>query len=134
MRLHVNFFQPVQKLVHKTRQGARVHRVYELARLHVNFFQPVQKLVTKTRAGARTRRFYDRAQTPYHRLCALDVLPPAKRAELETLYQSLNPLQLRRDLEAALDRLWTLAAPDPHRAQGDTDIATPSLKSSPGGS
>ena len=28
-------------------------RVYHLARLHVNFFQPVQKLVTKTRIGAR---------------------------------------------------------------------------------
>ena len=100
----------------------------------MNFFQPVQKLVTKTRAGARTRRFYDRAQTPYQRLGALDVLRPAKRPELEARYRSLNPLQLRRDLEAALARLWTLAAPDPHRAQGDTEIATPSLKSSPRGS
>ncbi len=113
---------------------AQLTRVYELARLHVNFFQPVQKLVSKTRAGARTRRFYDRAQTPYQRLCTLGVLPLAKRDELEALYQSLNPRQLRRDLEAALERLWTLAAPDPRRAQGDTEIATPSLKSSPGGS
>jgi len=61
------------------------------------------------------------------------VLAAGKRHELETLYQSLNPLQLRRDLEAALDRLWALAAPDPRRAQGDTETATPSLKSSPGG-
>ncbi len=113
---------------------AQLMRVYALARLHVNFFQPVQKLVSKTRAGARTRRFYDCAQTPYQRLCALGVLPPAKREELEALYQRLNPLQLRRDLEAALDRLWTLAAPDPRRAQRDTNIATPSLNSSPGGS
>ena len=113
---------------------AQLTHVYELARLHVNFFQPVQKLVSKTRAGARTRRFYDRAQTPYQRLGALGVLPPAKRDELEALYQRLNPLQLRRELEAALERLWTLAAPDPRRPQGDTEIATPSLKSSPGGS
>ena len=103
----------------------------ELARLHVNFFQPVQKLVAKHRAGARVRRVFDRAQTPYQRLCASGVLPPATRAELERLYQRLNPLQLRRELEAALDRLWTLAAPDPRRAQGDTEIATPSLKSVP---
>jgi len=113
---------------------AQLTRVYQLARLHVNFFQPVQKLVTKTRAGARTRRFYDRAQTPYQRLCATGVLPPATRDELEALYQRLNPLQLRRDLEAALARLWTLAAPDPLRLPGDTQTATPSLKSSPGGS
>ncbi len=113
---------------------AQLTRVYQLARLHVNFFQPVEKLVTKSREGARVHRVYDRAQTPYQRLCAAGVLPPATRDELEALYQSLNPLQLRRDLEAALTRLWTLATPDPRRAQGDTETATPSLKSSPGGS
>jgi hypothetical protein len=113
---------------------AQFQRVYQLARWHVNFFQPVQKLVSKTRAGARTRRVYDQAQTPYQRLCALGVLPPEKRAELEALYQRLNPLQLRRDLDAALERLWTLAAPDPRRAQGNTEIATPSLTCVPGGS
>jgi hypothetical protein len=113
---------------------AQLTRVYELARWHVNFFQPVQKLVSKTRTGARTRRCYDRAQTPYQRLCAAGAMPPAKRDELAALYQRFNPLQLRRDLDAALERLWTLAAPDPRRAPGNTDIATPSLKSSSGGS
>jgi hypothetical protein len=112
---------------------AQLRRVYELARLHVNFFQPVQKLVTKTRVGARAHRVYDRAQTPYQRLCAAGVLSPSKRDELEARYQSLNPLRLRRDPEAALDRLWPLAAPDPRRAQGANEIATPSAKSSPGG-
>ena len=113
---------------------AQLQRVYELVRLHINFFQPVEKLVTKTRHGARTHRVYDRAQTPYQRLCAAGVLPPAKRGELERLYQRLNPLQLRRDLDAALDRLWPLAASDPHRAHGQAAIATPTTKSAPGGS
>ena len=113
---------------------AQLTRVYQLARLHVNFFQPVEQLVTKSREGARVHRVYDRAQTPYQRLGAAGVLAPDKRHELEVLYQSLNPLQLRRELDAALDRLWALAAPDPHRPQGDIEGATPSLKSSPGGS
>jgi hypothetical protein len=108
-------------------------RVYRLARLHVNFFQPVEKLVRKTRDGARARRVYDRAQTPYQRLCATGVLPADRRRELEALYQRLNPLQLRRDLEREVERLGTLAAPDPRRAQGDTPKATPLPKSSPGG-
>jgi hypothetical protein len=112
---------------------AQLQRVYRLARLHVNFFQPVEKLVTKTRQGARTHRVYDRAQTPYQRLCTLGVLSPETRRELDALYQSLNPLQLRRDLERELDRLWTLAAPDPRRAPGDTEIATPLVTSRPGG-
>jgi hypothetical protein len=109
---------------------AQLQRVYELARLHVNFFQPVEKLVTKSRQGARVHRVYDRAQTPYQRLCAAGVLAPEKRTALETLYQRLNPLQLRRKLDAALDRLWTFAAPDPRRPEGDTIPAASSLKSS----
>jgi len=87
-------------------------------RLHVNFFQPVQKLVTKTRDGARVHRVYDRAQTPYQRLCATDGLAPAKHHELEALYHSLNPLQLRRQIEVEQERLWALAAPDPRRCRG----------------
>jgi hypothetical protein len=112
----------------------QLQRVYRFARLHVNFFQPVQKLVTKTRQGARVHRVYDRAQTPYQRLCAAGALSAEQRQHLETLYQRLNPLTLRRDLERELDRLWALAAPDPHRAPGHTQIATPTVESLPGGS
>jgi hypothetical protein len=98
--------------------------VYRLARLHVKFFQPVQKLVSKHGEGARVHRVFDRAQTPYQRLCAAGVLSAEARARLEALYQQLNPLQLRRDLDVELDRLWALAAPDPLRP-GHTGIATP---------
>ena len=90
--------------------------------------------MTKTRQGARSRRVYDRAQTPYQRLCATGALSADARRHLEALYQSLNPLQLRRALERELDRLWAHAAPDPRRAPGDTQIATPFLPSPPGGS
>ena len=112
---------------------AQLARVYALARLHVNFFQPVEKLVTKHRTGARLHRVFDRPQTPYQRVCAAGVLTPAKHAELDALYQRLNPLQLRRELEAALDHLWPLAAADPPRVAGHTEVAIPGLKSSPGG-
>src|SRR5207302_1962476 len=80
---------------------AQLAQVYALARLHVNFFQPVEKLVRKQRAGARVHRVFDRAQTPYQRLCAAGVLSAAKRAELDAFYHRLNPLQLQRDLELA---------------------------------
>ena len=113
---------------------AQLARVYALARLHVNFFQPVEKLVRKQRAGARVHRVFDRAQTPYQRLCAAGVLSAAKRAELEAFYHRLNPLQLQRDLELALQRLWRLAAPDPSRTSpGNTSIAIPVVKTSPVG-
>lgn len=88
-----------------------LHAVYRLLRLHVNFFQPVQKLVARVRVDTRVRRVYDRAQTPYQRLCATGVLKPEQREALATQYMRLNPLQLRRQLDAALERLWALATP-----------------------
>jgi len=97
---------------------AALHAVYRLLRLHVNFFQPVQKLVDRVRVGTRVRRVYDRAQTPYQRLCATGVLKPEGREALQQLYLSLNPLQLRHQLDAALERLWALATPAPPLPSG----------------
>ncbi len=107
---------------------AQLGRVYRLARLHVNFFQPVQKLVSKTRHGATVHRRYDRAQTPYQRLRAAGGLSPAQQPVLEQLYQSLNPLQLRREIETELERLWAFAAPDPHRGLIPTAESQPNAR------
>lgn len=112
---------------------AQFARVYQLARLHVNFFQPVQLLISKTRQGARVHRVYDDARTPYQRLCAANVLTPAMRHTLDALYAGLNPLQLRRQLEAELHRLWPLAVPTPQPPPSHPDLPTPSLKSAPSG-
>jgi hypothetical protein len=97
---------------------AQLARVYELARLHVNFFQPTQKLVHKSRDGAHTHRVYDTAQTPFQRVCAVGELTAARRQELARLYEQLHPLRLRRDLEAALQRLWGLAVPPTRESAG----------------
>ncbi len=99
---------------------AQLARVYRLLRLHTNFFQPVQRLVHKTRHGARVHRVHDRAQTPFQRLCAAGVLPSDIRRELEALYHSLNPLRLRRQIDAELASLWQLAAREPARSSQAT--------------
>ena len=89
---------------------AQLARVYRLLRLHTNFFQPVQRLVAKARHGARVTRRYDRAQTPFQRLLAAGTLSPCRQRELAALYETLNPLRLRREIDAALTALWRLAA------------------------
>lgn len=89
---------------------AQLARVYRLLRLHTNFFQPVQRLVAKSRHGARVTRRYDRAQTPFQRLLATGTLSPFRQRELAALYETLNPLRLRRNIDAALAALWRLAA------------------------
>lgn len=85
---------------------AQLQRVYAIADDYANFFQPVAKLVEKRREGARVTKVYDRAQTPYQRLLAAGVLDEPVRLRLERQYQRLNPAQLRRDLDVALEALW----------------------------
>ena len=51
------------------------------------------------------------AATPYRRLLAAAVLDDAQRASLQERHRRLNPAQLKRDIDAALDLLWTLAEP-----------------------
>ena len=88
---------------------AALRAVHELLRLYVNFFQPIRKLLSKERHGARVVKRYDRAQTPYRRLLASGVLTPERSAALTVQYQDLNPLQLRAALQTRLDALWKLA-------------------------
>src|SRR5690606_22259715 len=45
-----------------------LNQVWPLTSLQVNLFLPQQKLVSKTRTGARVRKTYDTAATPLHRL------------------------------------------------------------------
>jgi len=83
--------------------------IYEVLRLYWNFFQPVRKLLTKTRHGARVTKRYDRAQTPYQRLLASGVLSEVRQQALTVQYQELNPVTLRAELHDRLQRLWRLA-------------------------
>ena len=82
--------------------------VYSPLRLYMNFFQPVMKLVSKTRHGAKVHKLYDTAQTPYQRLLSFNVLPEKKRKELQTIYQSLNPDTLLHEITNNLEKLWEL--------------------------
>ena len=71
------------------------------------------KLLGRTRQGAKVHKYYDRAQTPYQRLLASGVSDDDGYRELEELYHSINPLQLRRQIDQELEKLWRLEALDP---------------------
>ena len=91
----------------------QLDKVYNLIRWHTNFFQPICKLVARTRRGAKVVKHYDRAQTPYQRLLASPVCKETTRQTLEILYRSLNPLRLRRQIDQELEKLWRLETVDP---------------------
>ena len=87
--------------------------IYILLRLYINFFQPVLKLVRKTRHGAKVHKVYDKAQTPYQRLLRSEVLAKDKKRELATIYSALNPVSLLKQIREEVEYLWTLAEPQP---------------------
>ena len=59
VRRHVGYLR-----LQTEQEVALLNQLYDRLRLLVNFFYPSQKLVAKTRQGARVRRVYDDPQTP----------------------------------------------------------------------
>ncbi len=99
-----------------------LNRVYDLLRLYVNFFQPVMKLITKTRHGARVNRVYDTAQTPYQRLLKSGVITEAKQQELAATYSRLNPVSLLRQINDNLEYLWRLPEHPVHQTVKTSEV------------
>jgi hypothetical protein len=86
-----------------------LERLYYLVRLYQNLFQPNMKLVSKTRHGARVHKVYDMARTPYRRLLDMGILNPANQIELASVYSGLNPIRLRNQINSTLEQLWKLS-------------------------
>ena len=87
---------------------ALLQAIYTDLRLFINFFQPVMKLIEKQRVGSKVHKKYDIAQTPYQRLLASEQVEQAVKDHLQELYLSLNPVALQHRIEANLKLLWAL--------------------------
>ncbi len=85
---------------------ACLERLYYNVRLYTNFFQPTMKLWSKSRQGGRVHKVYDIAQTPYQRLLRSGMLGEANKADLAAAYGGLNPVRLLKEINAYLDQLW----------------------------
>lgn len=83
--------------------------IYTDLRLYINFFLPVLKLVGKEQIDGKTVKKYDRAATPYRRVLASDLLSLEVKARLTSLYVQLNPVLLRTRIDANQARLWKIA-------------------------
>ncbi len=88
-----------------------LNHVYSLLRLYINFFQPVLKLVRKHRHGAKVHKVYDIAKTPYQRLLESRALSKEMSGRLATIYAALNPAKLLEQIRTDVKHLWTLAEP-----------------------
>ncbi|MFD1044831.1 transposase family protein [Kibdelosporangium lantanae] len=86
--------------------------IYALLRLHANFFLPQQKLVTKTRHGAKVTKKHDTAQTPYHRTLNDPTVDITDKAMLTDHYHTLNPVTTQREILALTDALARMVTAD----------------------
>ncbi len=76
-------------------------------RLYLNFFQPTMKVketIKDQATGKKTKRYYQ-AQTPYQRLMSHKGVSDEQKAMLQSQYDSLNPLQLQREIQRKLHKL-----------------------------
>lgn len=74
-------------------------------RLLQNFFQPVMKLLHQRRRGARVKKLYDRAQTPAPRLLAWSGLSQPQRQQLQSPHATLDPIALTEAVNRQLQQI-----------------------------
>ncbi|MEK7354134.1 MAG: transposase family protein [Chloroflexota bacterium] len=103
----------VRRIIGRDRYSSKLayetlNRIYYLLRLYVNFFQPAMKLVSKTRHGAKVHRIYDIAQTPYQRVLKSGVTSEASKAQIGSVYATLNPVSLLKQINANVEHLWQI--------------------------
>ena len=87
---------------------ALLRSLYADLRLYVNFFQPVLKLIGKEQVDGKTVKRYDRAATPFRRVLASKEVSIEVKARLTALYFQLNPMTLRNEIDQNVAGLWKL--------------------------
>jgi hypothetical protein len=81
-------------------------------RLYHNFFIPSVKLIEKKRVGSKTVKRYDKPKTPFQRVIEADsdYVSNAKKRELQKLFESLNPFELRNAMEKKIAKILKIAS------------------------
>ena len=81
-------------------------------RLYHNFFIPSVKLIEKKRVGSKVIKRYDKFKTPFQRVLEADIyyVSNSKKRELQKLFDSLNPFDLRNAIEKKIAKIFKIAA------------------------
>ena len=93
--------------------------LYSRLRLMTNYFIPQQKLIAKTRNGAKVTKGYDTAATPFQRVIDRPDIDQQVKEPLRQEYESLNPAAIRKEMNALNDQLLAIARAKPGRPKSD---------------
>ncbi len=89
-------------------------KLYASSRLYINFFQPSFKLKSKSRDGARVQKVYFTPATPCDRLLAHSSVEPAIKEKLKAQFKCLDPVRRLQEIRHAQQALSDLAAHGVH--------------------
>jgi len=87
-----------------------LNELYGYLRLYINYFQPVMKLLEKTRIGSKVKKRYDKPQTPYQRVLAAPDISKDTKKWLRKEYAKLNPAELKRQISKLQNKLLKKAS------------------------
>ena len=85
-----------------------LNELYIYLDCYINYFQPVVKLVSKTREGSKVTKKYDDAKTPFRRVLESEHIDDKIKARLKVQYDSLNPAEIKRKILRLQDKLLKL--------------------------
>lgn len=86
-----------------------LQNLYDKWNLLVNYFYPSVKILAKERKDTHTYKKYDSAKTPFRRCLESDKLSDEEKQRLITEKSKLNVVQLKKEVEEALDIVLQLA-------------------------
>jgi hypothetical protein len=77
--------------------------------LYQNYFMPTQKLKTKEKINSKYRRRYEEPETAYQRIMKSPFIDEEMKEKLLTVYKSLNPFLLKKEIERKLKVIFNYA-------------------------
>ena len=73
-----------------------------------NYFLPNTKLKEKQRIEAKILKKHDKPATPYQRLILSDHISKEKKQELTSIYEAINPFELKKQIQKKVDFIFIL--------------------------
>jgi hypothetical protein len=86
-----------------------LNQIWELDRLFTNYLLPQQKLVSKTRVGARVIKKHDAPATPHQRAVQHPAMRKMPIIRMNAQFKTLHPAALSRQILALTGRLESIA-------------------------
>lgn len=98
---------------------AMLNDLYARLRLMTNYFIPQQKLIAKTRNGAKVTKRYDTAKTPFQRVMDRPDIDQQVKDLLIKEFESLNPAAIRREMNDLNDQILAITRAKRGRPKSD---------------